>query len=265
LSLWRAASVDETIAVPDALDPPPRTRVRKPNTVKWPKTKPMQALRDLYQTHIKRFAQFVNSFPNEHFNGPLLMEPSAYFQQPRKLLVVGQQTYGGRCEYGDIDAQLEWYRKFNMGGEEGKPYYASPFWNVTRKVESILGIERYSCAWSNLNRFDHDGGAPKGKKILEEISKLDFLVREEIRILKPDICLFYTNWKRDPRIKALYPGVQFHNVEGLPSGHFARLIHDALPDLTLRTPHPRTIRMQKWEDAFLKFMQEWVLEKPLGK
>ena len=146
----------------------------------------MQALRDLYQAHIERFAQFVNSFPNEHFNGPLLMESSAYYQQPRKLLIVGQQTYGGPCEYGNIDAQLEWYRKFNMGWQEGKRDYPSPFWNVTRKVEFVLGIERYSCAWSNLNRFDHNGGPPKGEKILEEVAKLDFLVREEIQILNPD-------------------------------------------------------------------------------
>lgn len=152
-----------------------------------------------------------------------------------------------------------------MGWQEGKRDYPSPFWNVTRKVEFVLGIERYSCAWSNLNRFDHNGGPPKGEKILEEVAKLDFLVREEIQILNPDICLFYTNWKRDVRIKALYPGVQFHDVEGLPSRHFARLIHDSLPELTLRTPHPRTIRMRKWEDAFLTYMRGWVLEKPLAK
>jgi hypothetical protein len=177
------------------------------------------------------------------------MHLSAYFQQTKKLLIVGQETYGWHCKYADVEAQLEFYLNFNMG----EKHYSSPFWNITRKVESILGIERYSCAWSNLNRFDHGGGPPEGK-ILEEVAKLDFLVKEEIQILKPDICLFYTNWKYDHRIKALYPGVQFHDVEGLPNGHFARLFHDELPKVTLRTPHPRTIRMRKWENAFLTFM-----------
>ena len=212
----------------------------------------MQTLRDLYQTHLERFAQFVNSIPNERFEGPLLMEPSTYFQQPRKLLIVGQETFGWCCEYDDINAQLKLYREFNMG--ENHP---TPFFNITRKIESILRIEKCSCAWSNLNRFDHDGKSPRGpnkEKILEELSKLDFLVKEEIQILKPDICLFYTNWKYDHRLAALYPGVQFQNIDGLPSGHFARLTHEALPKLTFRTPHPRTIRTRKWEDAFLTFM-----------
>ena len=210
----------------------------------------MQTLRELYQTNIERFAQFVNTFPNEDLQGPLLLEPSAYFQQPTKLLVIGQETNGWHCEHDDIDAQLEGYRKFNVG----ETYRASPFWNVTRKVESILGIASHSCAWSNLNRFDHGGRTPEGK-ILEEVAKLDFLVREEIQILAPDVCLFYTNRKYDHRIEALYLGVQFHNVEGLPHGHFARLAHDDLPKLTFRTPHPKTIRLQEWEDAFYTFMR----------
>ena len=209
----------------------------------------MQALRVLYQTNLEKFALFVESFQNEDLEGPLLMEPSAYFQQANKLLVVGQETNGWHCEYCDIDAQLEVYRKFNMG----ERYWASPFWNITRKVEAAIGIESYSCAWTNLNRFDHGGRAPEGK-ILEEVSKFDFLVREEIQILKPDICLFYTNHKYDYRIKVLYPGIQFQRVEGLRDGHFARLTHPDLPSLTIRTPHPRTIRTQKWEGAFITFM-----------
>lgn len=208
----------------------------------------ISALRDLYANNVGRFTQFVHSFPDEDLPGPLLIEPTAYFEQPRRLLVVGQETGGWGYYYDDVDAQLAVYKKFNLGEK-----WPGPFWNITRKVESILGIERCSCAWSNLNRFDHDGHAPIGK-ILDELSKLDFLVREEIRILRPDICLFYTNRKYDHRLKALYPGAQFNDVEGLPGSHFARLTHTDLPKLTFRTPHPRSMRMQGNEKAFLTFM-----------
>jgi hypothetical protein len=209
---------------------------------------PMSALRDLYTNNLGRFAQFVHSFPDEDLQGPLLMEPTAYFQQPRKLFVIGQETGGWGYHYDDIDAQLAVYKKFNLGEQ-----WPGPFWNITRKVESILGIERCSCAWSNLNRFDQEGHAPTGK-ILDEVSKLDFLVRDEIRILRPDICLFYTNWKYDDRIKALYPGAEFNDIGGLPSTHFASVIHTDLPKLTFRTPHPRSIRMRGYEKAFLGFL-----------
>ena len=214
----------------------------------------MESLRELYEASLERFAQFVKSFPNEHFNGPLLMDPSRYFQQPKKLLVIGQETYGWSCKYYDIDAQFDFYRMFNAGENKCKSPHTGPFWNITRKVEKTLGIESYSTAYSNLNRFDHNGGPPKDQKVLEELLNLDFIVKEEIQILKPDICLFYTNRKYDYRIKVLYPGVQLQNIEGLPSNHFVHLIHKSLPTLTFRTPHPRTIRMKRWEDAFLTFM-----------
>ena len=193
--------------------------------------------------------QPANLFPDKGLSRPLLMQPLAYFKQPIKLFIIGQETYGWNCEHDNVDALLEKYTVFNMG----EKYYSTPFWNITRKVESVLGIEKYSCAWSNLNRFDQNQGPPTGK-ILEAVSELDFLVREEIRILKPDICLFYTNWKYDQRIEAQFSRVQFHNIRGLPNSHFTRLIHEALPKLTFRTPHPRTIRIQKWEEAFLNFL-----------
>lgn len=205
----------------------------------------MTTLRDLYQTHLDRLAQFARSFSDAGLQGPLLMDPTAYFDQRTKLLVVGQETGGWPDDYNDIEAQLRGYREFNLGDN-----WQGPFWNITRKVETTLGVDRCSCAWSNLNRFDQDGKPPTGA-VLDAMPTLDFLVREEIQILRPHVCLFYTNRKYDHRLEALYPGVQFSDVEGLPSSHFARITHPDLPKLTLRTPHPRTIRMKGWEEAFL--------------
>jgi len=216
----------------------------------------MKTLRELYQTHSARISQFAQSFPTEGLQGPLLMDPVAYFRQPTKLLVVGQETGGWHDDYDDIAAQLNAYRKFNLGDN-----WIGPFWNVTRKVESNLGIERCSCAWTNLNRFDQDGEPPAGA-VLTAMPALDFLVREEIQIIRPDICLFYTNRKYDHRIEALFPGVQFSDIDGLPSSHFARLRHTELPALTIRTPHPRTMRMKGWEEPFLTSLRNLSANDP---
>ena len=219
----------------------------------------MKKLRDLYQEHLKRLCEVRETFPKEDLHGPFLLEPTTYFKQPTKLLIIGQETNGWCCDYKDIDAQLRAYRKFNMGERCGR----SPFCNITRKIEAILGIPRYSCAWSNLNRFDHKKHAPKGG-ILHEISKLDFLVKDEIQILNPDVCMLFTNRKYDYRIKSLYADVEFQNIEGLPHNHFCKLVHDDLPELTFRTPHPRTIRTQKWEDAFLDVMRKTLKKEKMA-
>lgn len=208
------------------------------------------ALRELYQTYLHRFAEIVNTFPEEDLQGPLLMAPSAYFEQATKLMIVGQETGGWHYNFDDIDEQQNEYRKFNVG----EAYRASPFWNITRKVESALCIQSHSCAWTNLNRFDQEGGPPSGD-VLESISKLDFLVRDEIRILAPEICIFFTNRKYDQRLIELYPACEFLDISGLPASHFARLSHPSLPARCYRTPHPRTIRTRQWEDAFVTFIE----------
>lgn len=179
----------------------------------------MNALRDLYLSHSNRLAEFAGMFPEEGLQGPLLLDPPAYPNQRTKLLVVGQETGGWLDDYHNVDAQLKNYRKFNLGEK-----WTGPFWNITRKVESALGIDKCSCAWTNLNRFDHNGKPPAGA-VLAAIPALDFLLREEIQILRPDVCVFYTNRKYDHRLRALYPGVQFTDIPGLPSSHFARLTH----------------------------------------
>jgi hypothetical protein len=208
------------------------------------------SLRDLYQANHNRLVQFANSFPEKALNGPLLMDPTEYFKQERKLLVVGQETNGWHNAYKDIDAQLECYKQFNLGEKWGR----GAFWNINRKVEKMLDIAPCSCAWSNLNRFDQDKNPPTGA-VLDAMPSLDFLLREEIQITLPDVCLFYTNRKYDYRLEALYPGVQYSAIEELPNSHFVKLTHPDLPRLTLRTPHPTFIRMKGWEKVFLESLQ----------
>ena len=209
----------------------------------------MSTLRELYHTHRDRIGEFARSFPKEGLNGPFLMDSPLYADQRTKLLVVGQETGGWPSNYDDIDAQFKAYRDFNLGAK-----WMGPFFSITRKVESVLGIDKCACAWTNLNRFDQNGKPPKGA-VLNAMPALDFLLREEIQILRPDVCIFYTNRKYDHRLRDLYPGVQFSDLPGLPSSHFARLTHPDLPATAVRTPHPRFIRMKRWEEAFIAFIR----------
>ena len=107
-----------------------------------------------------------------------------------------------------------------------------------------------ACAWTNLNRYDQDHRPPKGA-VLTEITTLDFLVREEITALRPDVCLFFTNRKHDSRLKAIYDGLKFSTVPSLHPRDFALLHHPELPTMTIRAPHPRYIRQSNQEAGVL--------------
>ena len=207
-------------------------------------------LDDFYTANHDRLVTVRESFGDTHLEGPLLMDLDTYWRQSVKLMIVGQETNGWNCDYDDLQTLKKTYREFNMG----ERYYSSPFWNMTRKIEALIGLPAFSCAWTNLNRFDYEGG-PVPDHAVPKLSELDYFVREEVRLVSPHVCLFYTNYKYDARLAKVFSGLEFQKVEGLPFKHFCRLVHPMLPHHTYRTPHPRTIRTQRWEKPFLSVME----------
>lgn len=203
-----------------------------------------------YSANHKTIINVRESFEDTDLHGPLIMNLESYWRQPVKLMIVGQETKGWNSNYKDLESLKETYREFNMG----ERYYSSPFWNITRKIEAIIGLPSFSCAWTNLNRFDYKGGSVPNHAV-SKISELDFFVCEEVRLASPDVCLFYTNRKYDNRLADIFSGIEFQKIDDLPYNHFCRLVHPALPKNSYRTPHPRTIRTRKWEESFLSVME----------
>lgn len=209
-------------------------------------------LKQIYLTKVKDFKDIVEKFPNDDLAGPILISPNdLYFKQKKRLMIVGQQTNGWSYYVDDIDKQLENYQWFNLG----KTYYASPFWNITRKVETALGNEEYSCVWTNINKFDLDANRPFDD-YETEISKLDSLLINEIKILKPDICIFFTGPSFDYRIKTIFKNVSFERVEGWDINQVCKLKHSQLPEFTYRTHHPKSLRIRHLEDKFIELIKE---------
>lgn len=116
-----------------------------------------QQLKQIYQARINDFKQIVERFPDDDLAGPILMSPNGlYLNQPKRLMIIGQQTNGWTYHADDIDNQMKTYEDFNLGID----YYSSPFWNITRKIELALGNVEYSCVWTNINKFDLNANRP---------------------------------------------------------------------------------------------------------
>jgi hypothetical protein len=210
-----------------------------------------EQLKQIYEARINDFKRIVEKFPKDNLAGPILISPNdLYLNQPKRLMIIGQQTNGWSCNVDDIDKQMKTYEDFNLGID----YYSSPFWNITRKVEKAIGIEEYSCVWTNINKFDVNCGRPYGD-YETEISKLDSLLISEIEILKPDFCIFFTGYSFDQRIKSIFNEVFFENIDNWDSRQLCRLKHSKLPRLTFRTYHPKYLRIRHLEDDFIDLIK----------
>lgn len=205
---------------------------------------------ELYSSKQEEFDTIKVSIKNAKAFGPFLMSPNDKYQkQTNKLLVIGQETKGWE-NFNDLKKQMSVYEGFNLGIK----YYSSPFWNVMRKLERGLKNAEYSSAWTNISKFDVDRKRPVGEheKI---ISKIDYLLRDEIEILKPDMCMFFTSHTFDFRLKKIFPGIEFVRVPNFDKKVICRLKHQNLPENTFRTYHPRYLRTSKNEEKFVQFIK----------
>jgi hypothetical protein len=176
--------------------------------------------------------------------GPFLMSSNeAYPRQKSPFLVIGQETMGWEtCNYPitkeECERMMDFYEDFNVG----EKYRSTPFWNTVRKIEDKLGNEPYTCEWTNISKYDLDSSRPDAEH--EQIfSSVDNLLLDEIRILEPKVCVFFTGHSFDYRIKNIFNGVDFLPVNEFEVHQFCQLKHDKLPLLTFRTYHPKYLVM----------------------
>ena len=215
-----------------------------------------QRLKELYREHVSKFEQIVrntSSFPMD-VAGPLLISPNNLYRDQRtRLLVIGQETNGWGYFSNDVEAGMTYYEEFGLGVE----YYSSPFWNVTRKVERLLGNDEYSCVWTNISKFDMDAGRPLGN-VLTEVMTVDNLLIKEIEILQPDLIIFFTGLYFDFRIKRIFPDIRYKPTDGFRVDQLAEVQDSLFPGRAVRTYHPNFLRRSRLEAPFLKFLNELV-------
>lgn len=206
-------------------------------------------LNEVYEKHRGAIDELRKRTPG--LSAPILIKiPASYASQKIKLMVVGQQTQG----WGDggINDLLACYEDFNFG----ESYYSSPFWNVTRKIEKILDVQKFSIAWSNLNRCDFNDGRPSYDAENDLALATSSLLLAEIEILRPDVVIFFSGPYFDRHIKNIFTGSHFESVQGFTERELSRVEHELLPLHTYRTYHPKYLRMSGIEQRFLKYIEK---------
>lgn len=200
---------------------------------------------DLYSENWHRVAEVIPE-TGEYSNLFVVNVTNSYLKARKKLMVVGQETCGW---FGSFEAESElekiaWlqrgYAEFNFGCS----YRSTPFWRTVHRLrEAINPNSPNDCiVWSNINCVD------KKRSRAEDIEGLlgDIgLLREEIRILEPEILIFLSGPNYDRLIEKQFPEMFMENCGEFPVRALARLVHPQLPRLTFRTYHPAYLQRSK--------------------
>ena len=182
--------------------------------------------------------------------GPYLIEPNdAYLNAAVKVVFVGQESGDWKTSECEIEKQLACYRDFNLNGRADGPVHPGAFWNVIRKLEAELIGTSHACAALNLNRFSQHGRSPSGQN-QRILSELDFLLLEELKLLQPDIVIFFTGPRYDPRLNALLQ-VSHSAVEGFTTRQLSKIHSAELSAKIYRTYHPTYLRRRRLESKVI--------------
>jgi len=160
-------------------------------------------------------------------------------------MFVGQETNEWCGEFGEpLDTLTSTYRGFfstQIGVFDGDSYPGA-FWNglaeYRNEIESITGLQT-EYIWNNLLKVGPNGkGTPCDEIIDGQIETFNVLA-EEVRLLQPQVAIFFTGPNYDTWLERLIPDVQYKRVNNnWNTRQLARLESDYLPALSFRTYHP---------------------------
>jgi hypothetical protein len=210
-------------------------------------------LRDLYYSKLPELISIIETIGNEDvedYTGPFLTQcwEEKYLSSDFKILFVGQEANGWTGfdrpkTQNAIDGLLERYIKFELGAN-----YNTTFWQHIHYINQRLNNADLNFAWSNVLKFGRSGnGRPTDAVVEQELLKFNIL-EAEIKILDPDVAIFFSGPNYDLDISQRISGVKFLQCENNELRALARLSHPSLPKKTYRTYHPSHLRQSKKED-----------------
>lgn len=192
-------------------------------------------------------------------SNPLLATvPKAYEESKVRLLVIGQETHGWWGAWDDVPqndpiAQL----RLNYSQFERGRHHNSPFFQAASKLQTYLNPDSdpFGFMWLNLYICDQNKRLPQ-EPIAEQVRQVS-LLREEIRILKPDAVIFFAGPAYNYAIThgSFFPDARFDTASKL----WSKVHSSALPAKTARTYHPKYLRLSK-QFGVLTEIADWLQE-----
>jgi len=205
-----------------------------------------QELTELYERHWVGLECEVNKLPIDlRPTHPLLImlpDKVAYHNAEIKLMIVGQETNDWEGMFGRHSVRMlqDIYKRFVV---ENNYSNKSTFWRYIKKwsglIEAANPKSSVSVVWNNINKMGRVGTIGKPNKESRWIAEKHFAVfEEELKILKPDIVLFFTGPYYDDALEVYLPGIILQNIKEGTAKQIVHCKHPALPKLTYRTYHP---------------------------
>lgn len=175
-----------------------------------------QSLKFLYEQKIGALITMINDDPS--LSDPLLLSIDEKYCMSRiKIMIVGQETH--KWEWSQTDAEIDpgypivmpysVYVSTLMSRYQrkhwGKFFDASTFWKaadqIYEKLNDYLDRPDIGYLWNNIDKVDSAGG-PMSAMTRKNVWECFFILEEELKIVKPDVVIFFIGQRYDLLLEA---------------------------------------------------------------
>ncbi len=209
---------------------------------------------ELYQSIPSEFSEYINEYNaklSPKITNPFLLAASnTYFNADKRIMVVGQETFGWYSEgktckdYPDLystsnsilelQALYNWFVNYNKG-------YSSPIWDLYRKIYDKAKQYGIGVMSNNIAKIGYVSGNTGFDH--KACSYLQPVFRKELSICKPNLLLFFTGPEYDSIIEETIGRFKYIDVIGLGTRKYAKLNFMDYPQIeAYRTYHPGYLR-----------------------
>lgn len=207
---------------------------------------PADLLIPLYKQALSQSLSNYQDVPSSKDGGPanplLIAPPKDYASSTLKVMYFGKETNGWEGAFKDskgVQHLLGVYDAFVNNGGAAK--YRGPFWNAIRRFNTVLSklVPSLSFTYNNIIKVGKDWskGTPP-ESVLRWQENWFQVIREEVRILSPDVIIFFTGPDYDRFIEKAFGPVGLEKIGNRIVRQLARLTSTGLPNATFRTYHP---------------------------
>ena len=208
--------------------------------------KPADLLVPIYE---QAFAQSLANYqdvPTSADGGPanplLISPPENYESSKFKVMFFGQETNGWEGAFKESDGVLPLLGVYDEFVNKGVcRSYGGHFWHaVLRFIAEFTKIDpSTSFTWNNIVKIGKDWskGTPPDSVIKWQENWFQ-VIREEVRILSPDVIIFFTGPNYDRFIENVFGPFTLEKIGDHSVRQLARVGSLSLPSTTFRTYHP---------------------------
>jgi len=190
---------------------------------------------------------------------PFLLSIPDGYERKVKVMLFGKETNGWQEDLNNNPQKaMDRYKRFWID-KESKFSNRGPLMQVFNEFQKTLGMEHVSCIWNNIikiGKYDNSGEPPR--EIIDwQQNWFEVVLREELKILTPDVVIFFTGPDYDKYIKKAFGGFDVLQVINRETKQIAKIVFkDNQNFIAYRTYHPGHLRRSELEKEFLNYLKK---------